>query len=368
MTDQRLVEEVEALLQERLEIPVELLRSAEAVGDDRSDAVLRLFIGAATWELHVECKETIGSGHLDSIAGEGQGPRGSEGRRLFAAREISPRIRRGLRKRKFNHVDLTGNIFINEPGLYIWLESDRKQPPQRAWRERALNPFSKKASLVLRALLGHPGKTWGIRELAAETGLSVGHASDIANEVTRRGYAGEKDGGVALRDGGTALRDWIGAYNWSKNQVNSFVVPFESTELAPALATVMHTAGVRFALTMLAGADRFAPHVQHGQFHVYVPQKQMERAREAVRESLYGEMVPHGGTLHVMSPYYGEGVFYGSHEVGGVEVVSLVQLFIDLAEYPLRGAEAARMLVRGPLANQLCLTGQQAQRLIQTLE
>jgi hypothetical protein len=41
-----------------------------------------------------------------------------------------------------------------------------------------------------------------------------------------------------------------------------------------------------------------------------------------------------------------EGVFYGVSQVGGVNVVSKVQLYIDLFNYPARGEEAAEMVLK----------------------
>ncbi|HEX8452257.1 MAG TPA: type IV toxin-antitoxin system AbiEi family antitoxin [Longimicrobium sp.] len=267
-----------------------------------------------------------------------------------------------------NHADLSGNVFIREPGWYVWLDADREPPPRRQWEARPLNPFSKKASLVLRALLEEPARAWGIREIAAETRLSIGHASDVARELVRRGYARDEEGRILLGNGIAALRDWLGAYHWSKNRLSSFVVPFEHQELSLELRSAMDAAGVRFALTMLAGADRIAPHVQHAQMHLYVPDEQAAHARDVVQRALYGERVHTGGNLHVMTPYYGDAVFQGAREVDGMPVVSSVQLFLDLAGFPLRGAEAARMLALGPLRQQLGLDARQIQELTRTLE
>ena len=41
-----------------------------------------------------------------------------------------------------------------------------------------------------------------------------------------------------------------------------------------------------------------------------------------------------------------EGVFYGVTQVGGVNVVSKVQSYIDFFNYPARGEEAAEMVLR----------------------
>jgi hypothetical protein len=119
---------------------------------------------------------------------------------------------------------------------------------------------------------------------------------------------------------------------------------------------------------MLAGADQLAPHVRHGQVHLYVPQEQAAQAREVVQTQLYGERVHTGGNLHVMTSYYGDAVFLGAREVDGVPVVSPIQLFLDVAGFPLRGAEAARMLAIGPLRQQLELDQGQLQELTRALE
>lgn len=362
-----MVEAVRSLLEERLHLPVQIRRSTDPSTTARG-ALLHLDRDGEPLELDLQIDRSTSSVHrkelLDRIHRSSDRARGL----LLAAELLPGRFRAELREREIDHVDLAGNVFIREPGFYVWLDADRKAPPVRQWRERSHNPFSKRASFVLRALLEHPRTAWGVRELAVETGLSVGHASDVSKELVRRGYAGESNGGISLRDGVAALCDWIAAYTWSRNRVRSFVVPFAYSELASEVERAMKDAAPGFARTMLSGADLFAPHVQHEQMHLYVPPEQAERAAEVVAQQLYGEAVPRGGTLHVMSPYYGEAAFYGARNVLGTRVVSPIQLFIDLARYPLRGAEAARMLAIGPIAGQLHLSGGEVRELTSTLE
>jgi hypothetical protein len=99
-----------------------------------------------------------------------------------------------------------------------------------------------------------------------------------------------------------------------------------------------------------------------------VPDEQAAHARDVVQRALYGERVHTGGNLHVMTPDYGDAVFLGARDVDGMPVVSPVQLFLDLAGFPLRGVEAARMLALGPLRQQLGLDARQIQELTRTLE
>jgi len=43
---------------------------------------------------------------------------------------------------------------------------------------------------------------------------------------------------------------------------------------------------------------------------------------------------------------YDAGVFYGVNKVKGVKVVSMVQLYVDLTNYPARGEEASEMVLK----------------------
>ncbi|HEX9939937.1 MAG TPA: hypothetical protein VGB15_22575 [Longimicrobium sp.] len=358
--DGGLLDSVQALLRDRLALPVRVL-PPPGPADAGYDAIFSFELEGKTRELRVQAKTDISRAALADESTTGSGW-------LLATPELSPRLRAELRERRVNHVDLSGNVYIREPGWYVWLDADRKPPPRRQWTVRPLNPFSKKASLVLRALLENHDRGWRIRELATEARLSVGHTSDIANELLRRGYAGITNGRLTLEDSVAALRDWIGVYEWTRNQASSFVVPFTYGELGPKLQRAFSAGGLQYAFTLLSGADRIAPHVQHEQTHVYVWASHLEQAHALVRAELYGEPVATGGTLHVLKPYYGNGVFYGAAELDGTPVVSPIQLFIDLANYPLRGAEAARMLALGPLARQLGLDRKQVQELVRPLE
>jgi len=347
---------IEGLLHDWLAAPVQVRR----IGDG-ADAVMRFTVDGQPRELLVQTKERVTRADLERISP----PRaeGDDRGWLLVTQELSPSMRAELRNLRINHADLAGNVYIREPGLYVKLEGDRKPPRRPPSTARRLNPFSKRASLVLRALMEEPKRAWGVREIAGETGLSVGHASEVAQELVRRAYARDAQGRISLDSAAAVLRDWAGAYDWRKNGVTSFVVPFEHDEVAPKLQRVMDSAGVSFAFTLLAGAERVAPHVQHGQTHLYVPAGKAAIAADVVREKLYGEPVSAGGTLHLLDPYYREGVFYGLRTVDEMPVVSPVQLFIDLVNYPLRGAEAARMVALGPLASQLGLERWQTQEL-----
>jgi hypothetical protein len=58
------------------------------------------------------------------------------------------------------------------------------------------------------------------------------------------------------------------------------------------------------------------------------------------------------GRLVIMRPYYEEAVWRGLSEGGGIKIVSMTQLILDLWHYPLRGREQAEHLLELYLAGQ----------------
>jgi hypothetical protein len=87
-----------------------------------------------------------------------------------------------------------------------------------------------------------------------------------------------------------------------------------------------------------------APHVRPTDFHTYV-QPNIER-KEVMEfaQALGVSPTEKSGNVKFVIPY-DEGVFYSSRRLNGVMIVSPVQLYVDLYNYPGRGEEAAQKLL-----------------------
>jgi len=317
------------------------------------------------WEFRVEARARWSNAELESATA--RAGRSSTAPLLILARSFEREALARLRAADVSHADLKGNVFIRAEGLYLWLPADRSIQWGTAPR-KLLNPFSKRSSLVVRALMENTGHEWGVRELAAELDISAGHVSEVLRTLVESGYAVSSGGKWKLGDAIAVLREWARRYDWRENAIRSFIVPFEPGDTIHALATRLDAERIRFALTLLSGADRVAPHVQHGQTHVYVEPGRMKAAAKLVHEQLYAEPVESGGSLHLLDPYYGRAAFYGAREIDGIPVVSNVQLFLDLLRFPLRGPEAARVVALGPLAAQLGLSAREVNSLASLAE
>jgi len=354
-----------AMIQERSGFPVDVVPDATTAPAGSARGTFHLG-GPSRWNFRVESKAAWTEAELQLVSSRSEPEEDSP--LLAVARSFGRDALARLRTAGVSHADLKGNIFLRGEGLYLWLPADRRLPARQPRGEQRINPFFKRASLVLRALLEDPRRAWGVRELAAEIAVSAGHVSEIARALADRGYARAPGGKWQLGDPVAALRDWAGRYDWRRNQVLSYAVPFEPGEVVPKVAAVLGGAGVHFAFTLLAGADLVAPNVQHGQTHLYVEESKLEDAAALLRDRMYAEPVASGGTLHLLRPYYGRAAFYGEREAGGLPVVSNVQLFLDLLRFPLRGAEAARAVALGPLAAQLGLIRHDASALASLAE
>jgi hypothetical protein len=170
---------------------------------------------------------------------------------------------------------------------------------------------------------------------------------------------------VRLVNAAGLLRDWTNVYDWSRNtSIASFVVPYAYHTLETRLPAVLPSDD--WALTLLSGADWVAPAVEHSQVHVYarpgtegaVRARLVQRLHAKVVRALSApssssSMVPveAGETmLHLLAPYYGEAAFVGVETIRGMRVVSPLQLYLDLARFPVRGPEAADAVLRTVLA------------------
>jgi len=98
---------------------------------------------------------------------------------------------------------------------------------------------------------------------------------------------------------------------------------------------------LEYAVSGLVGAWVVAPYVRPVDVHLYVSARDIA---EEIAEKLGLNPTPRGGNVKFVLPY-DEGVFYGTREVRDVKVVSNVQLYVDLYNFPARGEEAASRLL-----------------------
>ena len=211
------------------------------------------------------------------------------------------------------------------------------------------NIFEPKATRVLRALLTDPQRNWTIRGLAEEVKISAGYAHAAVSTLIDLGYVARTETyKIKMVNPTVLLRRWAAYHQYDKVNIFLEYYTFER-EIDRFIHQLSTVNSASYALTALAGAFLIAPHVRPVDVHMYVHGKE---DATAITKVLSLQPIPRGGNVKFVIPY-DEGVFYGQQRVNlstsdqaesGVNVVSNVQLFVDLYNYPARGLEAAEHL------------------------
>ena len=284
---------------------------------------------------------------------------------------LLPRIeasrRAWLRERGINYADMTGALSLRLPGVRIELDgASTRQSGASIPVERHVNPFAKKASLVLRRFFENPHAPQSVTGLARDTGIVIGWAWDVSEELFERGYIAGTGDDLHLADVASALVQWSAAYTWKKSRRRTFIVPFTQRELERRLAETWQTTAMPWALTLPSGAQCRIGHVMHeNTTSVYaLPDSpaDLTTALASVHATEVQGPVPETHALCVLEPWYGRAAFIGKRSIDALPVVSDLQLFLDLVHYPVRGAEAAVHLLRSRIAPDLSMTADDVAR------
>lgn len=205
------------------------------------------------------------------------------------------------------------------------------------------NIFGKQSARVLRVLLTAPHRKWVLRDLGRESQVSLGMTSYVTSSVIRMGLASrDKSNYLILADPHRLLRQWAASYNYTfLNQFSEYYTfdnEFES--FLSRFGKLSKPQRSKYAITLHAAAWLVAPYVRPVDFHIYIHPSMSRKEIALFAEALNLSPAEKSGNVKLVTPY-DDGVFYGSREIRQVRIVSSVQLYVDLFNYPGRGEEAA---------------------------
>ena len=211
------------------------------------------------------------------------------------------------------------------------------------------NIFEPKASRILRALLIDLQRGWTIRGLAEKVEISPGYAHAVISTLIDLGYVAHGEYNKIKTINPTILLKRWAAYH-QYDRINTFLEYYTfEREVDRFIQQLSNISNHNYALTALAGASLIAPHVRPVDVHIYIKKKD---EATMLAKALNLQPIPKGGNIKFVVPY-DAGVFYSQQStniwisdqvVRSVNVVSDVQLFVDLYNYPARGLEAAEHL------------------------
>jgi len=187
--------------------------------------------------------------------------------------------------------------------------------------------------------------------MADKTGLNPGYVSRMAEELVKRKYIARAKSKLRIRSPEGILDDWTSVYNIRKNKTfRYFCMTTSASDIIDNLSKIQIPNEIEYSLSVQAGASIVSPYSVFKEVHVYVDS---QKEIEYFKKHLNLNSADQGANFIIMLPYYKNSVFFGKQNVNNLCVVSDLQLYLDLYEYPIRGREQAEHLFDKRLRNLL---------------
>lgn len=266
---------------------------------------------------------------------------------VFASPFVSEESKEICRENEIGFIDLAGNCFFNFDNVFLSVGGRPNPYPDTRPLKSIFSTISTRA---LRVLLCNPKKEWFVKDLAKESKISLGQCSllkkrlleyELVEELSK-----EKRSKFQLAKPEELLNKWASNYSYKKNKIKNYYSLDEIKTIEKKLVDYLESKQITYAFTLTSGASLVAPFLRYKRVFSYVFNDIEQMAIE-----LGFKEVSSGQNVSLMEPY-DDGIFYGLQEIGGVKIVSDVQLYLDLVSYKERGEEAARFLLEQRLKKQ----------------
>jgi hypothetical protein len=232
-------------------------------------------------------------------------------------------------------IDLAGNAFLSFKKIYI----DRSGIPNPFPAARlSKSVFSPKSSRILRVLLSDPTKRWYVEEISQAAGISIGLTSRVKQALLEKEWIKGEKKRFYLVKFEEVLDEWIKNYSYTKSQSFSFYSSLSEDQLEEAIKKECIKRKCKYGLGLFSGARKVAPFVRFLRFFAYIGGD-----IETIAKNLKLKKVETGPNVTLLRPY-DEGVFYALQNINSINVVSDIQLYLDLKSYKGRGEEAAQAI------------------------
>ena len=262
----------------------------------------------------------------------------SDGYGVFIAPYISPRAAEICQEANIGYIDFAGNCYFSFLKVFIHKEGY----PNLYTEKRYLRSlFAPKAERILRVLLVSGSRQWKVEELAAEANVSLGLVSNVKKLLTDREWVAAQSNGFSLIQPFELLKEWSENYNFRRNRISEYYTMLSVSDFEYRLGKVCAKKNIRYGLTGFSGAARLAPMVRYQQVMAYIQDDPSQ-----LKPELEIKSVTSGANVMLFIPY-DEGVLYGAKDVADQQVVSPVQVYLDLLGYRGRGEEAAESILDG---------------------
>ena len=316
----------------------------------RADAVWVLRSGSDEWRFLVEVKSALWPRGVDDLAARVKqlAVAVDADRCLVIVPRVTERTGEFLERKGIDYIDLRGNIRITVPGrIHVVARGGREGSAYDLPipKDRIANPFTGKASRIVRALLAEPSRWWGVTELADRVGVSAGMSVKTLRALEADLYLRrDRRRRVRLADAEALIRRWAAVSGPAFRGAARFASPIpDPDELAIRLSERLGEMGVGYAVSRLAAARFIEPYAPARAVDIYV-----DREPSELEVALELFQVDRGESVRLAKPSE-PGVLQFTEERDGVTVVNPVQLFVDLINGRGREGDVAERLLENQL-------------------
>jgi len=257
---------------------------------------------------------------------------------------ISEKSARICTEAGMGYADLAGNAHLSFDQVFIEIRT--AQNPFREKRElRSL--FTPKAGRVLGVLLTPPLRAWKVEELAKETGVSLGHVSNVRRRLLDREWARADDAGLRLTKPEELARSWQDAYESRARKRKKYYTVLHGEEMERALRAALAEAGAgeHAVLSSFSAARWIAPYARQATHFFYADAV----GEEVLRQHLQLSPTTQGENVVVEEPRETDVFERRIEPVSGIWCTGLVHTWLDLNATGERGREAAEHLLKHKL-------------------
>jgi hypothetical protein len=255
---------------------------------------------------------------------------------LLAAPFLSPRTRELLTEAGASYLDATGNVrlALDRPALFVLTAGATANP----WREERplISLKGPSSARVIRALCDFV-PPYGVRELVARAGSSLGSTSRVVSFLEREAIVKrEGSGRVVDVDWPALMRRWVQDYGFeTSHTVRTFLNPRSQADLERRLKKL----GRCYAVTGAQAANRVAPIAAIRLMTVFVNNIPATAEELGLREIDAGANV-------VLAEPFDPVVFERTWSRDSIVYAALSQVAADLMTSPGRGPAEAEALMR----------------------
>lgn len=207
-----------------------------------------------------------------------------------------------------------------------------------------------KANIIIRAMMSQPDRKWVARDFEKDFGVGRARAATVLSELRAKGFvAGVRSGRLAhsvLQNKEELLEEWLKVYKFELNEAHLYYSPREDilTRLKEYFAG--KKAPNKYALALHTGANLITGYVNTQTIYCYLPADNFKSASLDLRQALDLKELKTGGNFYLINPYYKSAAFFNTQVIKGYNVVSDLQLYLDLYHFPQRGRDHAEYLLK----------------------